>query len=182
MENNNIEISDMVHLYQFKFEQIYEWIINLESKFGYISMGQFIRIIETIDLEREQKDSLLNIAYDKMDYGNYESYFQLSYDIQELYQKIFLLMMIEFVADYIKKKSYIVWEVIARYYMEEHVRFCPYDNRLDDLGSNQSSKGRIYNFFLKKNIDLQGKFNFLTQSPSMFEMVLQYFYNKPQPN
>lgn len=171
-------ISEIVQQLHFNFDQCYSWIENLEQKFGYISMAQYIRITEMLNFERESKDKLLHLAFEKMDYGNYESFFELSYNIPDLYQKIFLLIMIEYVADYLKKKSFIVWEVIARYYMEEHLRLCPYDFQLDDIGSDHSSKKRIYNFFKYKNIDLQAKLNFYAQSPTIFEMIMQYFYKK----
>lgn len=182
MEKKKILISELVQMIQFNFDQVFQWLTTLDAKFGYISMAQYIRIIETLDMERGQKDILLNIAFEKMDYGNYETFFSFSHDLNDLYQKIFLLIMIEYVSEYVKKKSLIVWEVIGRYYIEEHFRLCPYDQQLDDIGSEQSSKRKIYKFFVKKNIDLQAKLNFFTQSPTLFEMVMQYFYKRSDTN
>jgi hypothetical protein len=179
MEMNPISVrnhlSDIVQILNFNYDQCLSWIENFDSKFGYVSMAQYIRVVEMLNLEREQKDKLLRLAFDKMDYGNYEMFFEMSFNIAELYQKIFLLIMIEYVADYLKRKSFIVWEVIARYYMEEHLRLDPNDFQLDDYGSDFSSKRKIYLFFTKKNIDLQEKLNFHTQTPSFFEMIMQYF-------
>jgi hypothetical protein len=174
----NLPITDLVKLIQCNFEQISEWVIHIEQKFGYISIAQYIRIIEVLNLSREEKDKLLSLALDKMDYANYESYFEYSHDLGDLHQKVFILIMLEYVSDYLKKKNWIVWEVIAKYYIEEHLRLCPWDINLDDFGSENTPKRRIYNFFLKKNIDIQTKVNIYTQTPTLFEMIIHYFHKR----
>lgn len=176
---NYIKSSDIVQLIQWNYEQIYDWVNLIDQKFGYISMSQYIRIIECLNLSRQEKDILLKVALDKMDYAKYESYFEYSHDLGDLYQKLFILIMIEYVSDYLRKKSYIVWEVIAKYYIEEHLRLSPCDLRLDDFGSTDTTpKRKIYKFFCEKNIDIQTKVNMYTQTPTLFEMVIQYFHKR----
>ena len=164
----------------FDYENCITWIYNFEGKFGYITMAQYIRIIESKPFHRMAKDDLLMKAMAKMDFGCYENFFVPSKTIPELYQKIFMLIMIEYLFDYMssrnnKLESYIVWEVIARYFIEEHQRLSPYD--FDMNNSNEhSSKRKIYNFFLTKNVDLQEKMNYHTQQQTLFEGIINYFY------
>jgi hypothetical protein len=181
MELENTEKKKVYNVFSnlhFNFEQCLEWIENFDGKFGYISMAEYIRIVEMLSFDRQSKDQILNKAFDKMDYGNYENFFRMSYNINELYQKIFLVIMIEYVTDYLKKPSFIVWEVVARYYMEEHIRIQPYDLSLDDMGYEPTSKHRIFKFFKSKKIDLQQKLDFYTKNPTLFSMIMEYFQKK----
>jgi hypothetical protein len=99
--------------------------------------------------------------------------------------------MIEHVLEYIKSlspnsktkiSSYIVWEVIARYYIEEHFRFYPYDFQMFNKDEH-SPKQRIFKFFQSKNINLQDKINLYTQQKTFYESIVEYFYqHKDQKN
>ena len=165
----------------FDYEQSLEWIKNFDGKFGYITMSQYIRIIESKPFSRLAKDDLLMRSMTKMDFGCYENFFIPSKNITELYQKIFMLIMIEYLFDYMSRSStkifstYIVWEVIAKYFIEEHQRLFPYEHRMND-SNEHSSLRRIYEFFLSKNIDLQDKMNHHIQKESFFESIVNYFY------
>ena len=180
MEKRKKVLESIVQNINFDYEKCITWIYNFDEKFGYITMSQYIRIIESKSFHRMAKDDLLMKAVSKMDFGCYENFFVPSKNITELYQKIFMLIMIEYLFDYISRmdkkiSSYIVWEVIARYYIEEHMRLSPYDMEMNDSNS-YSSKRKIFDFFLTKNIDLQDKINILTQRTNLFEGIIQYFY------
>jgi hypothetical protein len=164
----------------FDYDNCISWIYKFEGKFGYITMAQYIRIIESKSFHRMAKDDLLMKAMAKMDFGCYENFFVPSKNIPELYQKIFMLIMIEYLFDYMssrnnKLESYIVWEVIARYFIEEHQRLSPYEFDMNNSNEHSSIR-KIYNFFLSKNIDLQEKMNYHTQHQTLFEGIINYFY------
>ena len=159
------------------FAILTEYVSNPSLRFGYISVANFIRSTEMMDIERREKDALLSCALGKMDYGKYETFFEESRNINDLYQKIILLTMIEYVSNYLNMKNFIVWEVIARYYIEEHLRLCPYDFWLQSFSST-TPKGKIYSFFIKKNIDIQSKLHIYTHIPSFFEMIVSYFHKR----
>lgn len=172
-------LGSIVQNINFDYEDCLEWILNFNEKFGYITMAQYIRIIESKSFCRVAKDDLLRRAISKMDFGCYENFFSSSKNISELHQKIFMLIMIEYVFEYINndktKTSYIVWEVIARYFIEEYQRLSPYD--FDMNNSNEhSSKSKIYNFFKRKNIDLQQKMDYYAHHKSLFENIMDYFH------
>jgi hypothetical protein len=201
-------LQSIVQNINFDYEQCLEWIIHFDAKFGYITMAQYIRIVESKPFCRLAKDDLLRRAMIKMDFGCYENFFIASNTIPELYQKIFMLIMIEYLFDYmsqaasqsshtgnaqrqeqgqehgksrestksIRFSTFIVWEVIARYFIEEHQRLSPYDPQVFD-SNEHSSLRKIYDFFLTKNIDLQDKMNYYIQKESFFESIVNYFYH-----
>ena len=177
-------LQSMVQNINFDYDDCLKWINNFDGKFGYITMAQYIRIIESKSFCRVSKDELLKRASWKMDFGCYENFFSPSNDIPELNQKIFMLIMIEYVFEHIntnkKDTSYIVWEVIARYYIEEYQRLSPYDFDMK-IANEHSSKRKIYNFFISKNIDLQDKMNYYTHRKTLFENIINYFYNRNNP-
>jgi hypothetical protein len=180
-------LQSIVQHINFDYDQCLEWIIHFDGKFGYISMAEYIRMIESKPFCRLAKDDLLRRAMIKMDFGCYENFFIACNTIPELYQKIFMLIMIEYLFDYISQEAiisrksvrfstFIVWEVIARYFIEEHQRLSPYDHYI--FNSNEhSSLRKIYDFFLRKNIDLQDKMNYYIQKESFFESIVNYFYH-----
>lgn len=193
MESRKEILQNIIQNINFSYEQCLEWIKTFDSKFGYITMSQYIRIIESKPFTRMEKDYLLRNAIIKMDFGCYENFFIPSPTIPNLYQKIFMLIMIEYLFDYItaqmkeetrnyfypnkesKLSTFIVWEVIARYFIEEHQRLSPYEIQM--FNSNEySSLRKIYDFFLTKNIDLQEKMNYYIQKESFFESIVNYFY------
>ena len=106
MNNNNRKeiYQQIVQNYSFQYEQCLNWITEFRDKFGYITMANYIKMMESKPFIREQKDSLLQIAMNKMDFGCYENFFETSRNINELNQKMFLLMSIELSFDYISKK------------------------------------------------------------------------------
>jgi hypothetical protein len=177
-DRNNI-LQSMVQNINFNYEDCVFWINNFNGRFGYITIAQYIRIIETKSFCRLAKDDLLIRAFSKMDFGSYENFFASSKTLQELNQKIFMLIMVEYAFEHINKKesSYIIWEVIARYYIEEYQRLIPYDFEMN-TSNEHSSKNKIYNFFLTKNIDLQEKMNHYTHHKTFFENIIDYFYQK----
>ena len=185
MNNNNRKeiYQQIVQNYSFQYEQCLNWITEFRDKFGYITMANYIKMMESKPFIREQKDSLLQIAMNKMDFGCYENFFETSRNINELNQKMFLLMSIELSFDYIskkykkEKKTYIVWEVIAKYYIEEYEKLCPYDYQISDQTDYTSSK-KIVQFFKSKDIDIQQKRNEYIQKPNMFEYITKYFYGE----
>lgn len=162
------------------FDTLKDYVLNSNVKFGYISIANFIRNTEMMDIERHEKDILLSFALRKMDYGKYETFFSESMNLHDLYQKIFLLIMIEYVSDYLNIKNFIVWNVIARYYVEEHIRLSPHDFNLQTCSSS-TPKGKIYAFFVKKNIDIQSKLYLYTDAPpTLFEMIVDYFHKRQE--
>jgi hypothetical protein len=200
MESRKEILQNIIQNINFDYEQCLEWIRAFDGKFGYITMAQYIRIIESKPFTRREKDHLLRNAMIKMDFGCYENFFIPSQTIPDLYQKIFMLIMIEYLFDYmtqeiqveerrieetrsyfyqhkplVKFSTFIVWEVIARYFIEEHQRLSPYEIQM--FNSNEySSLRKIYDFFLTKNIDLQEKMNYYIQKESFFESIVNYFY------
>ena len=69
--------------------------------------------------------------------------------------------------------TFMVWEVIAKYFIEEHQRLNPYDYNM--INSNEySSIRKIYEFFLSKNIDLQDKMNYLIQTAQFVKNYLNF--------
>jgi hypothetical protein len=188
-------LQEIVKNVNYNYEQCLEWIINCTNKFGYVTMACYIRIIEMKEFCRNMKDELLKLALVNMNFGNYENFFSMCKDVNELYQKIFMLMMIEQVFMYMKNlcntlaeqkkyESYIVWEVIGRYFIEEYYRLCPHENfETGNERSNQntmdlSCKSKIYHFFQTKNIDLHDKMKLHTKQKNFYESIIEYFYNK----
>ena len=177
-------LSEILCNIHFDYEKCLQWITNLEIQFGYISIAQYIRVIEMLVFTREMKDELLALAFHKMNYSNYEYYFEECVLMKDLYQKIFLLMMVDFVADYLRNKTcrstihkdFIIWEVIARFYLEEHLRIEPHDLQFDDFNEH-SAKHKIYRFFLNKNIDIQAKIDFHQNKLTYIETLHRYFSN-----
>jgi hypothetical protein len=188
MENNNQQqkyfYKQIISNFNYDFDSCLEWMKILDKNFGYISFAQYIRIIEGKDFTRDSKDILFDLAYQKLDFGYYENFFEPSKSINELNQKMFLIMSIEILIDYLGKKnknkkyqSFIIWEVIAKYYIQEHKNLVPYDNYLFST-QEYSSMGKIYNFFKQKDIDIQEKMNLLNKQPSFYKNILNYFYLK----
>ena len=85
-------LESIVQNINFDYENCLCWIQNFNGQFGYITMAQYVRIIESKPFCRITKDELLRIAMLKMDFGCYENFFVFSKDMSELYQKIFLLI------------------------------------------------------------------------------------------
>lgn len=179
-------LQSIVQNINFDYDQSLEWINHFDGKFGYITMSQYIRIIESKSFCRLAKDDLLMRAMTKMDFGCYENFFIPSKNITELYQKIFMLIMIEYLFDYMSRSAsrysskqvfstFIVWEVIGKYFIEEHQRLFPYEHKMNN-SNEHSSLRKIYEFFLSKNIDLQDKMNYHIQKESFFESIVNYFY------
>jgi len=183
-------LQEIVKNKNFNYEQCLDWIINYNEKFGYITMACYIRIIEMKEFCRSMKDELLRCAIQKMNFSQYENFFSMNRDINELYQKIFMLMMVEQVVLYIhslvpeltkdkKHVSFIVWEVIARYFIEEFYRLSPHDMQMNLKNVDDfTNKSKIYHFFLTKNIDLQDKINLYTQKKTFYESIIEYFYKQ----
>lgn len=183
-DNLRMHLQDIVKNKNFNYDKCLEWIVNYDQKFGYITMACYIRIIEMKEFCRSMKDELLKCVIQKMNFSNYENFFGMCRDINELYQKIFMLMMVEQVILYIhglspqkdcKYPSFIVWEVIARYFIEEYFRLSPHDTQLNTT-SDYSNKSKIYDFFKNKNIDIQEKMNLFTQKKTFYESIIEYFY------
>lgn len=175
-------LQKIVQNINYDYEQCLQWMIDFDGKFGYITMSQYIRIIESKSFCRLAKDDLMRRAMMKMDFGCYENFFSASHHISELYQKIFMLIMIEYVFDYINNGSknqkfttFIIWEVIAKYFVEEHQRLCPYEYDMNN-SNEYSSLRKIYDFFQSKNIDLQDKMNHHVQKDSFLLSIINYFY------
>ena len=158
------------------YEQCLTWIINFEQKFGYVTLGHYIRLIEMREFCREMKDQLLHCAFKKMDYGIYEDFFESPKTLHQLYQKIFMLMMIEYIGQYLGLQNYIVWEVIAKFYIDEHLRLLPFDYQLFDGSNFHSTKNKIYRFFDSKGINLQHKISIYIPQSSMYDSIVEYFY------
>jgi hypothetical protein len=177
-------LNNIVQNINYDYEKCMEWLTHFNDNFGYITMAQYIRIIESKSFTREEKDELLKIAILKMDFGCYENYFIESKNISELYQKIFMLITIEYIFDYIsshqekKITNYIIWQVIAKYFVEEHQRLMPYDY-CDMIDSNPySSRRKIFDFFLNKNIDIQDKMNHHIKRNTFFGSIMDFYHSK----
>jgi hypothetical protein len=187
ISNRKEILQNIIQNINFDYEQCLKWIIHFEDKFGYITMSEYIRIIEAKPFCRIAKDDLMRRAMVKMDFGCYENFFIPSKNITELYQKIFMLMMIEYLFEYMSQTTseyyvttkrfttFIIWEVIAKYFIEEHQRLSPYDHNMNN-SNEHSSLRKIYEFFLSKNIDLQDKMNYHIQKESFFESIINYFH------
>jgi hypothetical protein len=156
----------------FGFEECRIWLMNFDFKFGFITMAHYIRLIEGKDFNRDQKDELLKTAISMMDFSCYEGYFDASKSIEQLYQKIFMVMSIQFVFEYFYQQSYFVWLVLAKYYIDEHNLLSPHDPHIWDM-NEETNKGKIYWFFKRRNIDLQEKLDEI--KPNLFEFVMNYF-------
>ena len=187
ISNRKEILQNIVQNINFDYEQCLEWIIHFDGNFGYVTMSEYIRIIESKPFCRIAKDDLMRRAMVKMNFGCYENFFIPSKNIPELYQKIFMLMMIEYLFEYMSQSiseyhvttkrftTFIVWEVIAKYFIEEHQRLSPYDHNMNN-SNEHSSLRKIYEFFLSKNIDLQDKMNYHIQKESFFESIINYFH------
>lgn len=158
------------------YEQCLNWIIHFDQKFGYVTFGHYIRLIEMREFCREKKDDLLRRAFKKMDYGIYDDFFESSKTLHQLYQKVFILLMIEYVSQYLGIETFIVWEVIAKYYIEEHLKLLPFDFQLIDGSNHHSTKNKIFRFFQEKDINLQHKISIYVPNSSMYDSIIEYFY------
>jgi hypothetical protein len=136
----------------FSFQEAKLWIEEFEFEFGYITMAHYIRIIETKDFDRFEKDQLLGLAIKKMNFSIYEGFFDSCKNLEQLYQKIFMIMMIQHVFEYFHIQSYFIWMVIAKFYKEEHSFLSPNDPIWDY--NSDTNKGKIGWFFKKKGINI----------------------------
>jgi hypothetical protein len=167
---------ELVKNINYNYEQCLHWIIHLQEKFGYITLGHYIRIIEMQEFCREMKDNLLIRAFKKMDYSVYEDFFESPKSLNDLYQRIFILMMIEYVSQYLRLQTFFIWEVIAKFYIEEHLRLLPFDFQLIDSSNVHSTKNKIYRFFEDREINLQQKISIYIPHSSMYDSIMDYFY------
>jgi hypothetical protein len=184
IQNRKEIYKEIVKIYNLNYEDCLNWISNFEYDFGYITMASFIRMIEMKTLERQEKDHLLLIGMSKMNFGCYENFFELSHDIQDLNQKMFMIMSIDLSFDYISKrfntnkKTYIVWEVIGKYYREEYQRLCPFESLCDiDSEGNNTSRVKIAKFFSSKGIQIEytkKQYNDYSTS-NIYDYILGYF-------
>jgi hypothetical protein len=181
MTFRKIIYQQIVENYNYDFGQCLKWISEFQEQFGYITMANYIKMIETKPFIREEKDNLLNLAMNKMDFGCYENFFEPCKSINELYQKMFLLMSIELSFEYIskktkkEKKTFIIWQVVAKYFIEEFQNLTPFDYQITDQSEHTSSK-KIVDFFKSKDIDINQKRNEHTNQYPLFEYITRYFY------
>lgn len=183
MMNRKEIYQQIVQNYNFDYEKSLNWITNFQESFGYITMANYVKMIESKPFIRDQKDCLLQMAMNKMDFGCYENFFEECRNINELNQKMFLLMSIELSFDYIsrkyqkEKKTYIIWEVVAKYYIEEHQKLLPYEYQITDQTDHTSSQ-KIIHFFRSKGIDIHQKRDQYMKKPNMFDYITKYFYSQ----
>jgi len=174
-------LQHIVQHINYDYEKCLDWINHFNGKFGYITFAYYVRMIESRPFCRPAKNDLLILAMMKMDFGCYENFFIESKNISELYQKIFMLIMIEnlfenFSCSTKNLQSFIIWEVIAKYFIEEHQRLLPFDFEMNN-SNHHSTKRKIFDFFLKKNINLQDKMNLYLKKDTFFDSIINYFYH-----
>lgn len=170
-------LSEIVKNVNYDYDQCLNWIIHFEDNFGFSTLGHYIRIIEMKEFCREMKDQLLIQAFRKMDYSMYEDFFESPKSLNDLYQRVFMLMMIEYLSIYLQVQTFIVWEVIAKYYIDEHLRLSPFDFQLIDSSNVSSTKNKIFRFFNERQINLQHKVSIYVPNSSMYDSIIEYFYS-----
>jgi hypothetical protein len=178
LDRKNV-LSNIIQNINFSLDECKTWIRHFEEEFGYITMAHYIRVIESRNFDREEKNELLGLAIRKLNFSIYEGFFESCRNLDQLYQKIFMLIMIQHVFEYFHIQSYFVWMVIARYYIEEH-HLLSKDDSICDYNPD-TNKGKIFWFFKKKNIDLQEKFEYHQQKPNLFEFIVNYFKSHSNP-
>ena len=175
-EDRKIILVQIVQNMNFSYEEAQRWLENFPYEFGFITMAHYIRMLETKNFDRYEKDCLLRLAITKLNFSCYEGFFEPCKNIDQLYQKIFMIIMIQYVFEYFHCSNYFVWIVIGKYYIEEHDALCPEDSIFD--GNPDSNKGKIYWFFRRKNIDLQEKFEYHQKRSNLFDFVIHYFKSR----